>query len=137
MVSLDTPAQAYPNKPVHLLIGFPGGSSSDVVGRVAAAKLAEGLGQTVVFENRPGADANIAAELVAKAPSDGYTAPYANTGIAVAVSAREKLGYDVLRDLVPVGQAAAGPHILIVNPSLPVQSVQDLIALAKPLPKRS
>jgi tripartite-type tricarboxylate transporter receptor subunit TctC len=68
-------------------------------------------------------------------PPDGYTALYANTGIAVAVSAYEKLGYDVLRDFVPVGQAAAGPHILIVNPSLPVQSVQDLIALAKARPR--
>jgi tripartite-type tricarboxylate transporter receptor subunit TctC len=134
-VPIDALAQAYPNRPVHLLIGFPGGSSSDVVGRVVAAKLAEGLGQAVVFENRPGAGANIAAEVVAKAPPDGYTALYANTGIAVAVSAYDKLGYDVLRDLVPVGQAAAGPHLLIVNPSLPVRSVQDLIALAKAKPR--
>lgn len=127
-------AQSYPAKPVRMLIGFPAGSSSDVVGRVVALKLGDALGQQVVFENRPGAGANIAAEVVAKSPADGYTLLYANTGIAVAVSAYEKLGYDALRDLTPVGQAAAGPHLLIVNPSLPVKNVKDLIAVAKARP---
>ena len=118
-----------------MIIGFPAGSSSDVVGRIVAQKLGEGLGQNVVFENRPGAGANIAAEVVAKAPPDGYTTLYANTGIAVAYSAYAKLGYDALRDLAPVGQAAAGPHMLIINPALPVKSVKDLIALAKARPR--
>ncbi len=127
-------AQAYPAKSVRMIIGFPAGSSSDVVGRLVAQKLGEGLGQTVVFENRPGAGANIAAEVVAKSPPDGYTALYANTGIAVAISAYQKLGYDVLRDLAAVGQAAAGPHLLIVNPSLPVKSVKELVVLAKSRP---
>ena len=117
-----------------MIIGFPAGSSSDVVGRLVAQKMSERLGQTVVFENRPGAGGNIAAEVVAKSPPDGYILLYANTGIAVAVSAYEKLGYDVSRDLIPVGQAAVGPHLLIVNLSLPVQSVKDLIALAKSRP---
>ena len=134
-VPLIAAAQSYPVKSVRMIIGFPAGSSSDVVGRIVAQKLGEGLGQTVVFENRPGAGANIAAEAVAKAPPDGYTALYANTGIAVAHSAYQKLGYDVLRDLTPVGQAAAGPHILIVNPSLPVKSIKELIALAKAKPR--
>lgn len=128
-------AQVYPVKSVRLIIGFPAGSSSDVVGRIVAQKLGDGLGQTVVFENRPGAGANIAAEMVAKSAPDGYTALYANTGIAVAATAYEKLGYDALRDFVPVGQAAAGPHILIVNPSLPVRSIKELIALAKAKPR--
>jgi tripartite-type tricarboxylate transporter receptor subunit TctC len=128
-------AQSYPTKAVRMIIGFPAGSSSDVVGRIVAQKLGEGLGQNVVFENRPGAGANIAAEVVAKSPPDGYTALYANTGIAVAFSAYQKLAYDVLRDFVPVGQAAAGPHILIVNPSLPVRSIKDLIVLAKSRPR--
>ena len=126
---------AYPAKSVRMIIGFPAGSSSDVVGRIVAQKLGDAMGQTVVFENRPGAGANIAAEVVAKSPPDGYTTLYANTGIAVAHSAYQKLGYDVLRDLAPVGQAAAGPHILIVNPSLPVKSIKDLIALAKAKPR--
>ena len=128
-------AQSYPSKAVRMIIGFPAGSSSDVVGRIVAQKLGEGLGQNVVFENRPGAGANIAAEVVAKAPPDGYTTLYANTGIAVAYSAYAKLGYDALRDLAPVGQAAAGPHMLIINPALPVKSVKDLIALAKARPR--
>jgi tripartite-type tricarboxylate transporter receptor subunit TctC len=128
-------AQAFPAKPVRMIIGFPAGSSSDVVGRLVAQKMSEGLGQTVVFENRPGAGGNIAAEVIAKSPADGYMLLYANTGIAVAVSAYEKLGYDALRDLVPVGQTVAGPHLLLVNLSLPVQSVKDLIALAKAKPR--
>lgn len=128
-------AQTFPSKPLRMLIGFPAGSSSDVVGRIVAQKLGDGLAQNVVFENRPGAGANIAAEAVAKSPADGYTLLYANTGIAVAHSAYAKLGYDVLRDLTPVGMAAAGPHMLIVNPALPVKSVKDLIALAKARPR--
>ena len=125
----------YPVKSVRMIIGFPAGSSSDVVGRIIAQKLGDALGQNVVFENRPGAGANIAAEVVAKSPPDGYTTLYANTGIAVAYSAYQKLAYDALRDLTPVGQAAAGPHLLIVNPALPVKSVKDLIALAKARPR--
>ena len=127
--------QAYPAKALRMIVGFPAGSTSDVVGRIIAQRLAEGLGQPVVFENRPGAGANIAAEVVAKAPADGYTALYANTGIAVAISAYRKLGYNVLRDLAAVGEAAAGPHLLIINPALPVKSVKDLIALAKAHPR--
>ncbi len=128
-------AQAFPNKQLRMIIGFPAGSSSDVVGRLVAQKMSEGLGQQLVFENRPGAGGNIGAEAVAKSPADGYTLLYANTGIAVAVSAYEKLGYDVSRDFVAVGQAVAGPHLLIVNMALPVQSVKDLILLAKAKPR--
>jgi len=127
--------QAFPAKPVRMIIGFPAGSSSDVVGRLVAQKMSEGLGQQVIFENRPGAGGNIGAEFIAKSPADGYALLYANTGLAVAVSAYEKLGYDALRDLAPVGQAVAGPHLLIVNLALPVQSVKDLIALAKAKPR--
>lgn len=120
---------------MRLIIGFPAGSSSDVVGRLIAGKLTENLGQNVVFENRPGAGANIAAEFVAKSPADGYTAFYANTGIAVAYSAYSKLGYDALRDFAAVGQTVAGPHLLIVNRALPVKNVKELIALAKARPR--
>jgi tripartite-type tricarboxylate transporter receptor subunit TctC len=135
MALVDARAQAFPAKPVRMLIGFPAGSSSDVIGRLVAQKMGEGLGQTVVFENRPGAGGNIAAEFIAKSPADGYTLLYANTGIAVAVSAYDKLGYDVSRDLAAVGQAVAGPHLLIVNLALPAQSVKELIALAKAKPR--
>jgi tripartite-type tricarboxylate transporter receptor subunit TctC len=127
--------QAYPARPVRMLIGFPAGSSSDIVGRVVATKLSEGFGRTVVFDNRPGAGGNIAAELVAKAAPDGYTVLYANTGIAVAHSAYQKLNYDVFRDLVPIGEAAAGPHILIINNALPAQTLKEFIALVKSKPR--
>lgn len=139
MVALALPlavySQAYPVKSVRMVIGFPAGSTSDVVGRIIAQKLGEGLGQAVVFENRPGAGANIAAEVVAKSAPDGYTVLYANTGIAVAISAYAKLSYHVLRDFAAVGQTAAGPHLLIINPALPVKSVKALIALAKSRPR--
>ncbi|MDB5809036.1 MAG: transporter substrate-binding protein [Betaproteobacteria bacterium] len=128
-------AQSFPAKPLRMVIGFPAGSSSDVVGRLVAQKMSEGLGQQVVFENRPGAGGNIGAEFIAKSAADGYSLLYANTGLAVAVSAYDRLGYDAVRDLTPVGQAVAGPHLLIVNPALPVQSVKDLIALAKAKPR--
>jgi tripartite-type tricarboxylate transporter receptor subunit TctC len=128
-------ADSYPTKPVRMLIGFPAGSSSDIVGRVVATKLSESLGRAVVFDNRPGAGGNIAAELVAKAAPDGYTVLYANTGIAVAHSAYQKLNYDVFRDLVPIGEAAAGPHILIINNALPAQSLKEFIALVKSKPR--
>ena len=135
ITSLQAVAQAYPSRPVRMLIGFPAGSSSDIVGRVVANKLSEGLGRPVVFDNRPGAGGNIAAELVAQAAPDGYTLLYANTGIAVAHTAYQKLGYDVFRDLAPVGEAAAGPHILIVTNSLAVQTLKDFIALVKSKPR--
>ena len=134
-VPLIVQAQPFPAKPLRMVIGFPAGSSSDVVGRLVAQKMSEGLGQQVVFENRPGAGGNIGADFIAKSPADGYSLLYANTGLAVAVTAYEKLSYDALKDLVPVGQAVAGPHLLISNLQLPVQSVKDLIALAKAKPR--
>jgi tripartite-type tricarboxylate transporter receptor subunit TctC len=134
LASIDAAAQSYPSRPIRMLIGFPPASSSDVVGRVVANKLSENIGRPVVFDNRPGAGGNIAAELVAKAAPDGYTVLYANTGIAVAHTAYSRLNYDVLRDLVPVGEVAAGPHILIVTPSLPVQSVKEFVAFVKSKP---
>jgi tripartite-type tricarboxylate transporter receptor subunit TctC len=118
-----------------MLIGFPPASSSDVVGRVVANKLSESFGRPVVFDNRPGAGGNIAAELVAKAAPDGYTVLYANTGIAVAHTAYSKLNYDVLRDLVPIGEAAAGPHLLIINNSLPAQTLKEFIAFVNSRPR--
>ena len=127
-------AQSYPAKPIRLLVGFPGGSTSDVIGRTIAQKMTESLGQPIVIDNRPGAGGNIAAEMVAHSAPDGYAALYANTGIAIAISANSKLGYNVLRDLVPVGQAAATPHVLVIDPALPVHSVSEMIAYAKARP---
>jgi tripartite-type tricarboxylate transporter receptor subunit TctC len=127
-------AQAYPAKPVRLLVGFSAGSTTDLIGRVIGQKMSEGLGQPVVVENRPGAGANIAAELVAKAPADGYAVLMANAGIATGASAYVKLNFNALRDFTPVSQVSATPHILVTHPSLPARSVKELVAFAKARP---
>lgn len=124
----------FPTKPVRLLVGFTPGSSTDTVARLVAQKLGEGLGQQVLVDNRPGAGGNIAAEACAKAAPDGYTAYMANTGVAIHISAYAKLGYNVAKDLLAVGQVAASPHLLIIAPSLPVKTLKDLVALAKARP---
>ena len=127
-------AQGYPLKPVRMVIGFSAGSTSDIIGRVLAAKMSDGLGQQVLVDNRPGAGANIAAELVAKAPPDGYVVLFANAGIATGASAYVKLNFDALRDFAPVSQVSATPHVLVTHPSLPPKSVKELIAFARARP---
>jgi len=126
--------QGYPAKPVRIVIGFSPGSTTDLIGRVVGSKMAEGLGQPVVVDNRPGAGANIAAEIVAKAPADGYTVLFANAGLATGATAYVKLNFNALRDFTPVSHVSATPHILVVHPSLPVRSVKELIAFARARP---
>ena len=126
--------QGYPVKPVRLVVGFSAGSTTDLIGRVLAAKMGDGLGQQVVMDNRPGAGANIAAELVAKAAPDGYTVLLANAGIATGATAYVKLAFDALRDFAPVSQVSATPHILVTHPSLPPKSVKELIAFTRARP---
>lgn len=110
--------QGYPAKPVRLVVGFSAGSTTDLIGRVLATKMGDGLGQQVVVDNRPGAGVNIAAELVAKAPPDGYMVLLANAGIATGASAYVKLGFNALRDFAPVSQVSATPHILVTHPCM-------------------
>jgi tripartite-type tricarboxylate transporter receptor subunit TctC len=119
---------------VRIVIGFSPGSTTDLIGRVVATKMAEGLGQPVVVDNRPGAGANIAAEIVAKSPPDGYTALLANAGLATGATAYVKLNFNALRDFAPVSHVSATPHILVVHPSLPVRSVKELVAFARARP---
>ena len=126
--------QGYPAKPVRMVIGFSAGSTTDLIGRVLAVKMGDGLGQAVVVDNRPGAGANIAAELVAKAPPDGYVVLLANAGIATGASAYVKLSFDALRDFAPVSQVSATPHILVTHPSLPPKSVKELVAFTRARP---
>src|SRR5471032_1004581 len=123
--------QTYPGKLVKVMIGYAPGSSTDIVGRLLAAKLAEAWKQPVIIENRGGAAGNLAADVVAKSAPDGYTILIAQNGLAISVAANPKLPFNGERDLVPVAAIAATPHILIVNTSLPAKSVQELIALAK------
>jgi tripartite-type tricarboxylate transporter receptor subunit TctC len=127
-------SQAYPAKPVRIVVGFSAGSTTDLIGRVLATKMGEGLGQPAVMENRPGAGANIAAEVVSKAPPDGYTVLLANAGIATGATAFVKLNFNALRDFAAVTQVSATPHILVTHPSLPPKTVKELIAFTRARP---
>jgi tripartite-type tricarboxylate transporter receptor subunit TctC len=128
------PAQSYPTRPIRILVGFTPGGTTDVVARVIAQKMSEQLRQSVVIDNRPGAGANIAAELAAKAAPDGYTILCVNPGLAISATLYAKLGYNALRDLAPVARIADSSHLLVVHPSLPARSVRELIALARARP---
>jgi tripartite-type tricarboxylate transporter receptor subunit TctC len=128
-------AQAqYPNRPVRLVVPFPPGGGSDTLARILGPKLSEALGQQVVIDNRPGAGANIGAEVAAKTPPDGYTLLMGNVAHAINVSLYSKLNYDLVRDFAPVSLLASTPNIVVVHPSVPVRSVKELIALAKARP---
>jgi tripartite-type tricarboxylate transporter receptor subunit TctC len=127
-------AQNYPTRPVHLIVGFGAGSSSDVTGRLIAQKLGELLGQTVIVENRPGASSMIAADTVARAPKDGHTLLLATIANTINTTLMPDKGPNFEKDLAPVGLVAAIPEILVVNPKLEVNSVKDLIAMAKAKP---
>ncbi|HKC43106.1 MAG TPA: tripartite tricarboxylate transporter substrate binding protein [Burkholderiales bacterium] len=127
-------AQVYPAKPVKLIIPFPPGGSNDIVGRMSAAQLGERLGQQVVVDNRGGAGGTIGTDIAAKSPPDGYTLLLISTAYAFNTSIYKKLPYDPATAFVPVAMLATGPAVLVVNPALPVNSVKELIALAKEKP---
>ena len=127
-------AQQYPAKPVRLLVGFTAGASIDIVARAIGQRMGENMGQQVVVDNRPGAGSNIAAEIAAKSPPDGYTILIMNNALAVSHTLYAKLNYDALRDLAPVSQVSAMPHLLGVHPSLPAKNIKELIALAQAKP---
>ena len=126
--------QAWPVKPVRVVIPWPPGGSNDAVGRIVMQKVAESLGQQFVVDNRPGASGAIGSEPVAKAPPDGYTIMVHSTTHLGNQHLYKKLPYDVIRDFAPVGTLAAQPGALAIHPSLPVKSVQSFIALAKSRP---
>jgi len=122
----------YPERPVRLVVPFAPGTSVDSVARLLAAAVAASWGQPVVVENMPGAAGNIAVGRVAKATPDGYTLAFSgDAALVVNVSLFEQLGYDPLRDLVPISQIAITPNILVVNNDVPSRSVADLVALAR------
>ena len=131
--SAQTPA--YPTKPIRLVVPFPAGGATDILAREVAKHLTETWGQSVVVDNRPGAGGNIGSELVAKAPPDGYTLEMGTVGThAINASLYAKMPYDHVKDFVPVILVAGVPNVLVVNPSVPVNSVQELIAYAKANP---
>ena len=125
---------AYPNKPVRLIVGAPPGGGNDIMARLIAQKLSEGLGQQVVVENRPGAGATIATDLVAKSAPDGYTLFMTPSAHALSPSIYRKLPFDPVKDFAAIGQMAAVPLVVIVNMSLPAASLRELIELARARP---
>jgi tripartite-type tricarboxylate transporter receptor subunit TctC len=125
----------YPDKPIKMLVGFSAGGGTDVVARILAQKMSEGLGQTVVVENRPGASGMIAGEAVAKSAPDGYTLMMGSqTTFAVAPTLYRKTSFDPARDFAGVAMSAISPLILVVHPSVLAQTVADVIAMAKAKP---
>ena len=125
---------AWPTQPVRMVIPFPPGGPTDLVGRVIAQALSEQLGQNVIVENKPGANANIAAELVARAPADGYTFMYNTSSLALSAVLYSKLNYDALKDFAPVALTAVVPMVLVVHPSVPAKTVPEFIDLLKKNP---
>ncbi len=134
---LPAAAQAWPAKPIRLMVPFPPGGSTDIVARIVAQKLGERLGQSLVIENRGGAGGTIGTALVAKAAPDGYTLGVASTSThVVAPGVYPKLDYDPQKDFAPIGMIAVSPYLLVVNPSLPAKTLAEFIALAKKQPGR-
>jgi len=134
----DAAAQAFPSKPVKLVIPFPPGGSLDNIGRLIAQKLSESWGQQVVIENKPGAGGNIGADAVAKSPADGYAVVMgALSTHAVNPSLYAKMPYDAAKDFAPISLVAITPNVLIVNADSPVRTLKDLIAWAKANPGRT
>jgi tripartite-type tricarboxylate transporter receptor subunit TctC len=128
-------AQAFPSKPVTLIVPFPAGGTTDIVARLTAQKLSEAWGQPVIVDNRAGAGGNIGSAMVAKAAPDGYTLLMGTVGThAINASLYEKMPYDVVKDFTPITNVAAVPNMLVVNPDLPVKTVQELIEYGKKNP---
>ncbi len=128
-------AQNYPTKPVRLVVGFAAGGGTDTLARLISRKLADTWPHALIVENRPGADGSIATEIVAKSPPDGYSLVMVSSALAITPF-QQKLSYDPIKDLAPITLAALTPDLLLVHPSLPVKTVRELIALAKPHPRK-
>src|SRR5439155_20680247 len=127
--------QVYPAKPVRMIVAYPPGGGTDIVGRMVVQKLGESLRQSVVVENRGGATGNIGTEAAAHAAPDGYTILMGNVAPnAINVSLFAKMPYDPVTDFEPVSLVAVTPNILVVHPALPIKTTKDLIALAKARP---
>jgi tripartite-type tricarboxylate transporter receptor subunit TctC len=127
-------AQGFPSKPIRIVVPFAAGGAVDVVARAVGQRMAEQMGSPVVVDNRPGASANLGAELVAKAAPDGYTLLMGANGLATNGTLFKNLPFDTLRDFAPIARVGYAPLVLVVPPSSPAKSLQELIALAKAQP---
>ena len=134
VVSRIARAQAYPLRPVRIIVGFGAGYSPDIVARLLGQRLSERLGQQFVVENRPGAAGNLATEAVVRAPPDGYTVLLANGANAVSATLYEKLSFDFIRDIAPVASIAGAPLVMVTNLSFPAKTVPEFIAYARANP---
>ena len=132
--SLGAQAQTYPTKPIRMIVAVPPGGPADTLARLVAPKLTEALGQTVVIDNRPGANGNIAYETAARAAPDGYTFVLAAAGVAINPSLYREVRFDPVKDFSAITQGISVPNILIVHPSVPAASLKELIALGKNRP---
>jgi tripartite-type tricarboxylate transporter receptor subunit TctC len=122
---------AFPSRPIRLVVGFTPGTATDITARTFASGAADMLGQQIIVENKPGAGSNLAAEYVARAPNDGYTFFVATSSIVTSQAMKPDPNFDIARDFAPVSLLANGAVVLVVNPDLNLHSVSDLIALAK------
>ena len=127
-------AEGYPARPIRFIVPFPPGGGNDIVGRILAARLAEGLGQQIVVDNRGGAGGTIGTELTAKAAPDGHTMLVNNISLAVNHTLVRELPYDTLKDLSPVSLVGRQPNVVVVHPALAVRSVRELLSLARSKP---
>ena len=127
-------AQAYPSRPIRFLVPFGPGGGNDLLARMTAPKLAESMGQPVVVENKPGGSGVIATQFTQRAAPDGYTIVIGGTPLTVNQTLQKDIPYDVLKDFTPISVLVLQPNVLIVHPSMPVHSVQDIIAMAKAQP---
>ena len=127
-------AQPYPTKPVRILVGFAPGGGTDIMARAVAAKLTESLKQQFIVENRPGANANLAAKVAAEAPADGYTVLFMSVAHIMSKPVYKNLGYDIERDHTPITVVSEVSNVLAAHPTLPARTVKDVIALARRKP---
>ena len=127
-------AQAYPSRPVRIVVGFAAGGPNDILARLMGQGLSERLGQPFVIENRPGASSNIGTEAVVRAPADGYTILLAGTTSAINATLYDKLNFNFMRDIAPVASIMRVPNVMEVNPSVPAKTVPEFIAYAKANP---
>jgi tripartite-type tricarboxylate transporter receptor subunit TctC len=126
--------EAFPSKPIRIVVGFPAGGGNDVLARIIGAKLAENLGGTVIVDNKPGANGNIAGEYVAKSPADGYTLLYNTSSAVLSPHLYTRLRYDVIKDLAPVAYTADLPLILVANNAVPATNIKEFVAYLKANP---
>jgi tripartite-type tricarboxylate transporter receptor subunit TctC len=127
-------AETYPSRPVRLIVGLPPGNSPDIVARLIGQMLSERLGQPFVVENRPGANTNIATELVVRAPADGYTLLFVVAGNTINTSVYKNLNYNFDRDIAPVASIGGIPLVMVATPGLPVKTVPEFVAYVKANP---